>query len=64
MGNPRLDKEFLAALLKKSNFELLKAFSVAGTQGFACKSIVEGEPPYIVIAFRGTEQKVSDWLTD
>lgn len=64
MGNRNLDEGFLNTLLKKSNFELLKAFSVAETQGFACKNVAPGEPSYIVIAFRGTEQKVSDWLTD
>ena len=43
---------------------MLSTINVAETQGFACKRNVSGEPPYIVIAFRGTEKKVSDWLTD
>jgi triacylglycerol lipase len=57
-------KEFLNKILEKSSFELLKTINVAETQAFACKRVAQGEDPYIVIAFRGTEQKVSDWLTD
>ena len=33
-------------------------------RAFVCRRDVEGEPPYLVLAFRGTEKKVSDWLTD
>lgn len=57
-------EEFLKKILEKSSFELLKTINVAETQAFACKRVAKGEDPYVVIAFRGTEQKVSDWLTD
>lgn len=64
LGSRDLGLGFLRNLLKKSNFELIKAINVCETQGFVCKRIAPGEPPYIVIAFRGTEKKISDWLTD
>ena len=32
--------------------------------GFRLQAGGRGEPPYLVLAFRGTEKKVSDWLTD
>ncbi len=55
---------FFSEILKASGFDLIDTIHVAETQGFACKRNVEGEASYVVIAFRGTEQKVSDWLTD
>ena len=51
-------------ILTNSGFKLLGIINVAETQGFVCKRNVPDEPPYVVVAFRGTEQKVSDWLTD
>ena len=64
MSKRRLSLKLLKDVLKKSGFSLLKEIDVAETQGFACKKIAPNEPPYLVIAFRGTEKKVSDWLTD
>jgi len=64
IGEPPLDTDILAGLLDRSGFELLKAFSVATTQGFACKRSAPGEAPYVVVAFRGTEGKISEWLTN
>lgn len=58
------NREFFEAILKKAGFELLATIDVAGSEGFACRRAVAGEPPYVVVAFRGTEKKVSDWLTD
>ncbi len=57
-------EEFLRKILEKTGFELLDTINITETQAFACKRVAQGEDPYIVIAFRGTEQKVSDWLTD
>ena len=57
-------EEFFRRILEKSDFELLDTINVAETQAFACKRNVQGEDPFVVIAFRGTEKKVSDWLTD
>ena len=56
--------DFLKNILQKSGFKLLDTLNVMETQGFCCKRDVAGEPAYIVLAFRGTEKKVSDWLTD
>ncbi len=64
MGNRSVSTDFLEKLLNASGYELLKTFDIVETQGFACKRIAVGEPSYVVIAFRGTEQKISDWLTD
>ncbi len=64
MVSRNLSDDFLIDLLKKSGFDLLKTIDVAETQGFVCRRNVPDEPSYIVIAFRGTEKKFSDWLTD
>ncbi len=56
--------DFLKKILQRSGFELLGTLNVMETQGFCCKRNVDNEPAYIVLAFRGTEKKVSDWLTD
>ena len=64
MGGRRLNLEFFSGVLRKSGFQLLDVVHVAETQGFMCKRTVADEPPYLVLAFRGTEKKVSDWLTD
>jgi hypothetical protein len=64
IGHRDLSLDFLKELLKKSHFELLETINVGETQGFACKRIAPQEPSYVVIAFRGTEKKISDWLTD
>ena len=64
MGNRDLNIGFLKKILEVSGFELIDTIDVGETQGFACKCIEPKESPYIVIAFRGTENKISDWLTD
>jgi len=57
-------EEFLRKHLKKAQFELLGTVNVSETQAFVCKRVAEKEQPYVVVAYRGTEKKVSDWLTD
>ena len=64
MSGRRLSLKFLTDILGNSGFSLLEVINVAETQGFACKRNVPNEPPYLVLAFRGTEKKVSDWMTD
>ena len=64
LGGRRLSRGFLDRILASSGFELLDVVDVGETQGFVCKRVKEGERPYVVLAFRGTEKKVSDWLTD
>ncbi len=60
----RLSLTALTTVLHNSGFALLDVINVGDTQGFVCKRIAAAEPPYLVLAFRGTEKKVSDWLTD
>ena len=64
MGNRALNIGFLTKILEVSGFELIDTIDIGETQGFACKCISTSESPYAVIAFRGTEKKISDWLTD
>ena len=64
MSERRVSLKFLKKILANSGFSLLDIINIAETQGFVCKRIAENEPPYLVLAFRGTEKKVSDWLTD
>ncbi|WP_455220615.1 lipase family protein [Kaarinaea lacus] len=64
IGTRDLSLDFFKDLLSKSSFELLDIIDVGETQGFACKRVALNEPSYVVIAFRGTEKKLSDWLTD
>ena len=68
MGNRALNIGFLTKILEMSGFKLISTIDVGETQGFACKCIgTEESPcesPYVVISFRGTEKKISDWLTD
>ena len=59
-----LSQTSLERVLRNSGFALLGVIDVDETQGFICKRDVDGERPYLVLAFRGTEKKVSDWLTD
>lgn len=63
MNGRRLNLQSFSSALEKSGFQLLDIIHVAETQGFVCKRTVANEPPYLVLAFRGTEKKVSDWLT-
>ena len=64
LGGRRLSKRSLEQILRNSGFTLLDVINVGETQGFVCKREVDAERPYLVVAFRGTEKKVSDWLTD
>ena len=50
-------------VLMDAGFELMEVIDVAETQGFVCRRSA-GDEPYVVVAFRGTEKKVADWLTD
>ena len=65
LGTSKLSIKFLEGLLEKSQFKLLyPIINIGDTQGFACKYTGSANNPYIVIAFRGTEAKINDWLTD
>ena len=64
MGRRHLNLDGFRAVLKRADFDLIDVINVVETQGFACKRSAPNEEPYVVIAFRGTERKVSDWLTD
>ncbi|MDD9980696.1 MAG: lipase family protein, partial [Gammaproteobacteria bacterium] len=64
MSGRRLQLGSMKKILSNSGFSLLDGIDINETQGFACKRIAENEPPYLVLAFRGTEKKISDWLTD
>ncbi len=59
-------EEFLRKILESGGFKLLGTVNVVETQAFVCKRLSKGpgENPYVAVAFRGTEKKVSDWLTD
>ena len=64
MSERRLSTKFLKEILDNSQFSLLEVINVAETQGIVCKRNAPNEPHYLVLAFRGTEKKVTDWLTD
>lgn len=64
MSGRRLQLEHMKKLLENSGFALLDVINIDETQGFVCKRVADNEPPYLVLAFRGTEKKISDWLTD
>jgi len=51
-------------ILKAAGFQYIAHFDKATSQGFLCKRVVADEAPYLVLAFRGTERKIDDWLTD
>ena len=57
MSGRRLSLTFLKDILGNSRFSLLDVINVGETQGFVCKRITEGESPYLVLAFRGTEKR-------
>ena len=64
MSGHRLSVNAFSGILERCGFSLLGTINVAETQGFLCRRSVADEAPYLVLAFRGTEKKVSDWLTD
>ena len=64
MSGRRLQLESMKMLLSNSGFSLVDVIDISETQGFVCRRNVQDEPPYLVLAFQGTEKKLSDWLTD
>ncbi len=64
MFNRISGKETLGKILNKVDFQLLDTINIKSTQGFVCKRAKTGEASYLVIAFRGTENALEDWLTD
>ena len=64
MSDRRLSLNAFSGILQRSGFSLVGTINAGETQGFVCKRTVASEPPYLVLAFRGTEKKISDWLTD
>ncbi len=64
MSGHRLRLKLLKGILENAGFSLLDVINVNEAQGLVCKRVADNEPPYLVLAFRGTEKKVSDWLTD
>ena len=64
MSGRRLSLDAFRNVLANSGFSLVDVINIRETQGFVCRRNVADEPPYLVLAFRGTEKKVSDWLTD
>ena len=64
MSGRRLSLGAFRNVLGNSGFSLVDVIDIQETQGFVCRRTVANEPPYLVLAFRGTEKKISDWLTD
>lgn len=64
MSGRRLSLDAFRNVLANSGFALVDVIDIRETQGFVCRRTATDEPPYLVLAFRGTEKKVSDWLTD
>ena len=64
MSGRRLSLDAFGSVLANSGFSLVDVIDIRDTQGFVCRRNVADEPPYLVLAFRGTEKKISDWLTD
>ena len=64
MSGRHLSLDAFKNVLGNSGFSLVDVINIGETQGFVCKRNVPDEAPYLVLAFRGTEKKVSDWLTD
>ena len=60
MSGHRLSLNAFSGILERSGFSLLRTINVGETQGFVSKRTAPGEPPYVVLAFRGTEKKISD----
>lgn len=56
----------LEAILAQNHFELIKTINNGPVQGFITKSTLtdNDQHPFIVVAFRGSEKKVNDWLTN
>ena len=58
-------KEALRKILSIGGFELVRVFNTGETQAFLARRDTEkAEGKMLVLAFRGTEKKLSDWKTD
>ena len=64
LSGRRLSLGAFKNVLENSGFSLVEVIHIRETQGFLCRRTIADEPPYLVLAFRGTEKKISDWLTD
>ena len=56
--------EVLEGLLAEHGFRLVDVVDVGPLQGFVCRDERDGVTPSLILAFRGTEKNVGDWLTD
>lgn len=56
--------DVLESVLNANNFRLLHLIDDQDVQGFICKRERQGEAPYIIVSFRGSEKKIGDWLTN
>ncbi len=54
----------LASVLEKNHLKLLETINRGPLQAFICKNIRPGQAPFLVVSFRGSEEKVNDWLTN
>lgn len=63
-SNKDSNLQVFKAILDEAGFSHIQVFDKSTTQGFLCRRNVPDEPAYLVLAFRGTEQKIGDWLTD
>ena len=58
-------RSLLAQILKAACFELIDVFDVGSTQAFLARRAADNpRDNMLVLAFRGTEKKLSDWKTD
>ncbi|XOV78151.1 MAG: lipase family protein [Aestuariibacter sp.] len=55
-------KQDIIDILNAAGFTFLDYFDLNDVQGFIC--VKRSPDPYIVVAFRGSEQNVKDWLTN
>lgn len=63
-GTTILNEKDLADLLDKNGFEYKSPYLNSGSaQGFICLR-KDTSDPFVIVAFRGTEMKVEDWLTN
>ena len=50
--------------LETGEFTYVTHFDDLDVQGFVCLKNKKGHAPYIVVAFRGSEARIEDWLTN
>lgn len=64
LGNINKQQD-LVDLLSQNDYEFIPPYiNNESAQGFICRCIKSGDSPYIVVAFRGSEKKIQDWLTN